>query len=432
MRISCVIALGITAGCEKVSGMIGGEAETEAAPAGGDAEAPAEEAPESDAPPPGPTGGAGPAPAVGGGSGPKLAWQIELAGVPRQVLLDPNGTMVVVFDDKITGLHDGLEMWTKEGSFGEVLRLKDGSMVATRGPEVLAFEPGDGAERFVVAPPSKAGAKDGAPAEVVAAARFGLQVLVATASAEFFVVDPPTCQGKEPGCVRPAGNLEGEYLEPTATLAVGDDGTRFLVEEGTVRAFDIALETLFRVDLHSPVVGLLPVSDRLALVFGGEAAMLDVAPCRARDEFSLGRRGSSAPPKCVKWRYPDDVDDVPPAVLDPNTLAVNGGGTLQAVADGDDRWKIPIDSIGPVLTDGLGLLFTICTGQGGGPMSVKAVSADRATVEWVVPLPISVPADEAIAPSTLLFDRAGAWLAAGLEQRLAMLALPGDIPGSER
>jgi hypothetical protein len=336
-----------------------------------------------------------------------------------------DGTLVVASDQKMVGIREGKEAWSKDGAFGDLAQLEDGSMVASRGGEIVGFNSGDGSEAFAIAP---GGPGKESPPQVVGAAVTGNEILVATEDAQFFGLDAAACKEGTDGCVRPAGRLRGEYLELGARLVAGADGTRYLVEDNVLRRFNPEFEVQFRLEAHSNLTGVVPVAEgRLGLAYGGEVALLDVAQCDKAKAFSLPRgRATDAPSKCLLWRYDHGADNAPPAVIDADTLALNAKGGLQAVAAGDDVWKLPLGSVGPVLRDDNGQLLTISAeepdGDEGSALAVRAVSPDDAAVQWELPLPYRAQGDAmATAP---MFVRGGRWLAAGVGEKVAVLRIP--------
>lgn len=366
-------------------------------------------------------------------SGPKVAWQSAFTSTPRAVSIAADGTLVVVFEDRMKGYLGGAQVWEKEGSFTELLRLQDGGLVTSSGAAVVAFDPVSGDEKFRVdvvgggsASAGKKRKKDAPPPPVVALAILGSQILAAGANAAFYVIDPPTCSAKQPACLRPAGALDGEYLELDADLVATDDGTRFLIEDTSMRAFDLGLELAFEVDATARISAAVAVpGGKLAVAYGGSVALLDVVGCTGKGSARLS--GSSAGPRgCALWRYGGDLDDVAPGVVDGSTLAVNGNRRLQAVAAGTDSWKTPIGAVGRVIVGDGGLLYTMCMEDGpeGPMMSVKAVTADKATAAWVVGLPFA-PADAgSLAVDALRFDAEGAFIVAGSAENVAVLSIP--------
>jgi hypothetical protein len=358
--------------------------------------------------------------------GPKVAWSTAFTSAPRAVSIAKDGTLVVVFDDRMKGYLGGAQSWEKEGSFADIVRLQDGSLAASSGASVLAFQPTSGEEIFRVDIASKGKRKAKAPPpEIVAITILGSQVLVATSDATFHAIDPPACVAKQPACLRPAGALPGEYLERKAELVASDDGTRFLVEDTSMRAFDLGLDVVFEVDATARISAAVPVpGGRLALAYGGAVALLDVAGCMGKGSVHVG--ATAGPKGCGLWRYGSGLDDVAPAVIDRDTLAVNGDHRSQAVAGGTDSWKTPIGAIGPVIAGEGGLLYTMCVEDAAdeAAMSVKAITADKGTSAWVVGLPFAPAETGLVVIENLRFDRQGGFIVAGWEENAAVLSIP--------
>jgi hypothetical protein len=374
--------------------------------------------------------------------GPEIAWETAMAVQPRTLRISNQGVVVFVFEDRMEGFRDKSKVWSKKGNFTELVRLVDGSFVGASGPKLEAFDPNTGETKFEFevpgpesdGPPKKKG-DDSPPPGIVGAATFGSQVLLAMADARFFVADPPACAAKEPACTRPAGFLPGEYLEPAAVLTVSDSGTRILAEDDTMRAFDLALELEFDLEAHANIVGATPVAEKgLALAFGGEIAFLDIESCRGKGTVKLAKRGFTVAAKgCVAWRYGSGLDDVAPAVIDSETLAANGNQRLQAIVAGSDSWKTPIGSMGRVIRGNDGLLYTMASDESedATTVSVKAVHPERGVVVWEVGLPFVLESGAVVVTDSLAFDWQGTWIAAGLDNNLAVLRIPGPTPPDE-
>jgi hypothetical protein len=436
-----VAVLAVTA-CDKLTG--GGDSGEAAAEAQGDPPAAEEPAAEGDAKvadaEPAPDGETAPAadtpkdepaeapadtPNLAAADGPKVAWSTAFTSTPRAVSIEADGTLVVVFEDRMKGYQGGAQKWEKEGAFTDLVRLQDGTLAVSSGASVLAFQPSTGEESFRVEIAGKRKGK-AAPAEIVAITTLGSQVLAATTEATFHVIDPPACVGKQPACLRPAGALEGEYLEHTAELVASDDGTRFLVEDTAMRAFDLGLDLDFEVQASARIVAAVPVpGGRIAVAHGGAIALLDVVGCIGKG--GVVHLGASAGPKgCGLWRYGSGLDLVPPAVVDRDTLAVNGDHRLQAVTRGTDSWKTPIGAIGRVIAGEGGLLYTMCVEDAteGAGMSVKAITADKGTAAWVVALPFAPSESKAVVAGDLRFDQQDGFVVAGWAENAAVLAIP--------
>jgi hypothetical protein len=272
------------------------------------------------------------------------------------------------------------------------------------------------------------------------AASFGSQVLVADQEARFFQVDPPTCIQGDPACLRPAGALDGEVLEVGTRLSVADDGTRYLIEEDTLRVFTPLLDTVFELESPGRIVAVVPAGQSgLALAANGQVLLLQMPRCKGATLRLPGVPTGSR--QCFRWRYGVDLDDAPPAVIDENTLAVNGARRLHAVAEGTDSWKSPIGSVGAVLVGSDGLLYTLAVDtEGEAALAVKAVHPGKGTVQWAVPLPFAPPtapaaaegelATDVVIPETAVLDTRGAWIVAGFDQHVALVAVQASAEGS--
>ena len=362
-------------------------------------------------------------------TGPRLAWQTDFTAPTTALSVARDGTLVALFEAEAKGYLDGTQVWAKEGAYTKPVRLQDGTLATSIGPVVTGFIPATGDKKFEVTIPAPEPTgkgrkgKDAEPPGVVSMAPFGSQLFVAVANAKFFVIDPPTCEQEGPACLRPAGALEGEYLEKTARVSVVDDGTRLLVEDESMRAFDIALEEVFSLEASANIDGAIPIAGgRLALSFGGETALLNMAAC-AEGSVRLAR-GTSAPKGCVQWRYGQGLDRVPPGVVDADTLAVSGNQRLQAVINGTDSWKSPIGAIGPVVGEP-DLVFTVAMAKTEADirLSVKAVDSKLGTVAWSVPLPFTLAADAQVDPTLVKIDKAGDYIAAAYAEHTAVLAI---------
>jgi outer membrane protein assembly factor BamB len=371
----------------------------------------------------------------------RVAWQLQLETVPRTVAVTDRGTVFALAESGIEGYVDGKSAWKKEGSFGGITRLVDGGVVTTTGATIVAFDPSTGEERFRVDIPAPEGwptkTRKGdpiPPPAIVAAASFGSQLLVADQEARFFEIDPPTCTKGEPACLRPAGVLDGEVLEVGTRLTVADDGTRYLIEEDTLRVFDQLLATSFELESPGRIAAVVPIgASGLAIAANGQVSLLQMPRCRGASlRIPAVPMGSK---QCFRWRYGIDLDDAAPAVIDEHTLAINGSRSMQALTEGTDAWKSPIGSVGPVLAGGDGLLYTIAVEQvdGKSTAAVKAVHPLQGTVEWSVQLPFDAIAPaakegevaaEIVVPETLSIDTRGTWLVAALDQNVALVAIP--------
>jgi hypothetical protein len=361
-----------------------------------------------------------------GAGGPRVAWQTDFTTAPRTLTISDSGTLVVVFEAEAKGYLDGAQVWAKEGSYTGPVTLQDGTLVTSIGGVVTGFDPASGQQTFEVSIPAPAPTgkrdRDKPPPAVVSVAPFGSQLSVAMADARFFVIDPPTCAKEEPACLRPAGALEGEYLEPTAYLAVADDGTRLLVEDEGMRAFDIALAEVFSLEASANIVGAVAIpGGKLAVSFGGETALLSLASC-AGGAVRLSR-GTTAPKGCVQWRYGQGLDRVPPGVIDAETLAVNGNQRLQAVINGTDSWKSPIGAVGPVVGEADQVLtIALAKSDADIKLSVKSVDSKMGTINWTVPLPFALAADTVLDPSQLRLHKRGDWIVAAYGEHTAVLS----------
>jgi outer membrane protein assembly factor BamB len=370
--------------------------------------------------------------APSGGS--SVAWSATGPSQPLDMKVSGTGALVAVYGDKMVGYVDGAEAWAKEAAYTELVRLKDGTMLAAAGPDVVAFEPDTGKvtfERSIEAPAGSKPKKDEPAPGVVGAETFGSQVLLAMADARFFVMDPPSCVKDEPTCLRPGESLAGEYLEPSAVLKVANDGTRFLGEDDTMRAFNLALELQFELAAAADIVGITTVgNDRLALAFGGEIALLDSTKCVGRTEIRLAKnRNNIAPKGCVMWRYGGELDNVAPAVIDDSTLAANGNQRLQAVINGVDSWKSPLGSVGRVVAVDAAVLYTMTVVEAeDGSMStaVAAVDAEKGTVNWSAPLPFAVEDGAVVVVDSLSIDWQPGWIAVAKDAELAVVSVPGE------
>lgn len=381
---------------------------------------------------PGPGGDEGGAPSKAG----PAVWQAKTETAPVLARISGGGVVVGAFAESFAGFSEGGQAWSKEGTASELLRLQSGSMLATIADKVIAFDPATGDVLFEVQVPSptpdtppRKGRKPPPPPPIVAADSFGSQVLLALADARFFVVDPPACGQKKASCLRAAGELEGEFLEASTGLTVADDGTRFLREEDTLRAFDAAFDLKFSLTAHKPLAPVSPApSNRLGVAFGGEIALLDTAKCESRMETRLARAGATVAPRgCVMWRYEADLDTAPPAVAAVSSLAANGNQRLQVVAQGSDSWKSPLGSLGRVISSQDGLLYTATVAENdeqAPAVSLSAVDAERGTVAWSVPLGFDLEAGAVIVADAVSVDYSPGWISVAIDNSIAVVALP--------
>jgi hypothetical protein len=371
----------------------------------------------------------------------RVAWHVQLDTVPRSVAVTDRGTIYTLAEDGIHGWVDGKPAWTKEGEFTAITRSSDGGIVTTTGATILGFDPATGDERFrvdVPAPPdwptqNRKGEPVPPPAIIVVAS-FGSQLMVADQEARFFQVDPPTCMKGDQACVQPAGALDGEVLEVGTRLTVSDDGTPYLIEEGTLRVFDPKLETVFELESPGRIIAIAPIGQSgLAVASNGQLSLLQMQHC-VDDESARLPSAPTGSKQCVRWRYGVDLDDAAPAVIDEATLAVNGAGRMQAVSEGTDSWKSPIGAVGPVLPGSDGLLYTLAVDddEGAVKLAVKAVDPRKGTVQWAVPLPFAPAAADGelaadlLIPETSGVDTRGPWIAAYVEQNIALIAVPAE------
>ncbi len=367
----------------------------------------------------------------------RVAWHVKLASVPRAVAVTDRGTVFVLGASSIEGFVDGKPAWKKEGTFNGFTRLVDGGVATTTGNAIVAFDPSSGEDRFRVEVPAPAGwptanrkGEPIPPPAIVAAASVGSQLLVADQEARFFEVDAPACTKGEEACIRPAGQLDGEVLEVGTRMHVADDGTRYLLEEDTLRVFDPSLETVLELESPGRISAVVPIGAAgLAIATHGQVALLQMQRCLGASLSLPGVATGSR--QCFRWRYGIDLDDAVPAVIDEQTLAVNGGGRMQAVSEGTDVWKSPIGAVGSVIAGGDGLLYTMTVRDDAeSTVAVEAVHPTKGTVAWSVPLPFGPTvgagenATDVVTPETLGLDTRGGFLAAALEQNIALVTIP--------
>ncbi len=351
-------------------------------------------------------------------SPPAASWTVSADAVPKRLSL-AGAVAVAGFDASVIGYANGAAAWTSEGEYTTVAAMDDGSVVIVRPQSVVGLSSGDGTQLFDVAFPESGGE---APT-VVAADADGRQVLVALADARFLLVTPAACAEGAPAdageCVRTIGSLDGEYLEPPSIVALGEDGTRYLAEEDSMRGFDSELREVFSASLPADVRSMVSVpGGRLALQYAQEAALLDIERCRGRSEVQLRADGATkAPAGCVLWRYGRALDPVPPAAVDTTSVALNERGKLQLVAEGDDIWKTPLGGFGPVVL-GEGMLYTIAAE--GDALVVAVVDATNGSVTATHPLPIQPSAEDR---GQTHLHLAGSTLAAAVGPHIAVLTL---------
>lgn len=319
------------------------------------------------------------------------SWTLTADAAP--IALELAGSAIVAsYEATVVGYTNGAAAWTFEGAHDGAFGMSDGSVTVVQADTVLGLSGQDGSTRFTAELP-KQGKK--APL-VVASDSDGTHVLIALADARFLIVTPAAC-GDSPAedagpCLRTVGRLSGEYLEPSSSVTLGEDGIRYLAEEDTMRAFDIDLRTVFSASLPADVRSMVRVpGGRLALQFGQEAALLDVERCRGRSEVRLRTSDTQAPAGCVLWRYGRAVDPVPPAAVDTSSLALNERGKLQLVVEGDDAWKIPLGAFGPVARGGDSLFTLAVVGDG---LAVAEVDATSGAVKAKHPLALAATPED--------------------------------------
>ena len=363
------------------------------------------------------------------GDQPQIAWNSEFASIAGSFLVTSSGSVIVVFEGGIEGVMKGESIWKKEGAFTPLLRLPDRTIATSTGNRVHVFDPNNGQDVFTVDIPEPPGwnrkkKKPRPPPPVIAIATVGSQMLVANSDARFYILDPPICAENGPACLRPAGYLDGEELEAGTGLNVANDGTRFLTEGSDLRGFDLGLDTVFELESRAEINAALPVGPAgLVIAAGGAASLLNLGRCRGAGLIKL----QSAPVgnnRCVTWRYGEGLDPVAPAVVDEQTIAVNGGRRLQAVNGGVDAWKSPIDAVGRVLSGPGGLLYTLSVQESPAEFSVKAVSADKGTVVWKQVLPFQYSDTEIVVAENMKLDWQGKWVAAGMEKSMVVIEAP--------
>lgn len=346
-------------------------------------------------------------------------WSTALASTPKAIRAT-DGAILALLDGSLVGAADGEEVWSQQGTFVGLVSAGD-TIVTTRGGEILGF----GAQQTpsfsveIPLPKRKRGKKK--QSDVVAVAGSAEHAVIALADARFISVTPSACKDDAGGeeCVREVGALRGEYLEPPARVAIGEEGMRYLAEEDSLRAFDLAFSTAFSLSAASEITSLIAVpGNRLAVRFGNEAALLDVARCRGRAEVRLLDGGSTGPRGCVLWRYGKRLDAGEPAAVDTARIAMNEDGKLQVVEEGDDAWKSPLQSIGPVVKGGE-QLFTLVRTKAG--YALTAVDSRKGTAAWSIPLPLTLDEEGA---ASIALDWQPGMIAVAVGHQVALVRQP--------
>jgi hypothetical protein len=350
---------------------------------------------------------------------PAATWSVTADATPSAIRLS-GSVVVAAFEGSVVGYANGAAAWTFEGAHEGVFALGEDTVAVVLDAEVKLLSSTDGSEKASATLPPR-GKK---PVDVVASDANDQHVLLALADARFLQVTPSAC-GEAPAegageCVRVVGRLSGEYLEPGSQVALGEDGTRYLAEEDSMRGFDLDLRTVFEASTAADIRSMVHVpGNRLALQFGQEAVLLDPARCRGRSEVRLRTGDTQAPSGCVLWRYGKAIDPVPPAAVDTSSLALNERGKLQVVAEGDDAWKIPLGAFGPVAL-GDGVLFTLAAD--GDSIVVAQVEASTGTITAKHVLPITSSGDDR---ADAKLARSGGTVAAAIGASIGVVSLPG-------
>ena len=319
------------------------------------------------------------------------SWTATADATPRALRLS-GSTAIGSFEASVVGFANGGSAWTFESKHENAFVLSDGSVAVVLGDAIAFLAPEDGSERARSEVPALG---DKVPV-IVSADADAEHILVALADARFVLFTPSACAAEEAErdaeCVRVIGRLTGEYLEPEAKVALGEDGTRYLAEEDALRAFDLDLRPVFEASTPADIRSLVRVpGGRMALQFGQEVALLDRERCRGRSEVRIRTTDSQAPSGCVLWRFGRAIDPVPPAAVDTSSLALNERGKLQVVTEGDDIWKIQLGAFGPVAQGG-DASFTLATE--GDAVVVAEVDSSNGAVRARHPLPITPAAED--------------------------------------
>jgi len=318
-------------------------------------------------------------------------WSLTAAAAPRTLKLS-EGMTIASFRGSVVGYggaDGGAQAWTYEGEHEGIFPLQGGALAIPLTQKVIVVSAADGTERFSAELP-------GSTPEIVAADADAGHVLLALSSARFVLLTVAAC-GDTPDegageCMREVGRLRGEYLEESCTVALGDDRKYYLAEDDALRAFDAELQLVFEASMPADIRSLVRIpGGRLSLQFAQEAALLDTKSCRGSQEVRLRTSDTDGPAGCVLWRYGREVDPVPPAPVDADSVALNERGKLQVVRAGDDAWKVPLDTFGPVAVAS-GTLFTVAAE--GEELFVAEVDATNGSVDAMHPLPFSATSED--------------------------------------
>lgn len=347
---------------------------------------------------------------------PAATWSVTAEAPPVALRLG-GSTVIAAFEGKVVGYADGSAAWTFEGSHEGVFVFGGDTVAVALDTEVKLLSSTDGSETSAVPLPMR-GKK---PVDVVASDADETHILLALSDARFLQLTPTACaETSADACVREVGRLSGEYLEAGSKVAVGEDGTRYLAEEDTMRGFDLDLRTVFEASAPADIRSMVHVpGNRLALQFGQEAVLLDPASCRGRSEIRLRTGETQAPSGCVLWRYGKAIDPVRPAAVDTSSLALNERGKLAVVAEGDDAWKIPLGAFGPVAA-GDGALYTLAAD--GEAIVLAEVDAANGTVKAKHALPFASSEDDR---GDTKLVREGNTIAASIGAAIGVVSLPG-------
>jgi hypothetical protein len=371
--------------------------------------------------------------------GPRPAWTFRLPRPPQPdhaVALGEGGVVFAAAEATLWAIKDGAVLWERtleENVRG--LRVDDAGAlwVLWRSNRLLRLDPATGKDQGGAEVPLVGEYPPNGKLVAWAGGPGGVWVVMAD-DGRFFELAG--------GKLRPAGKLVDEELDSDAELVVAYDGTRYLIEYGTLRAFSPKLEPLWSIKGYDFWAGVSPASGRrLVATVDDEVILLAVDACRADQPLRLrraaGERGpddgeecadcADVPAGCVAARARRrDADHVAPALAGETALvAADGELRTLALTDLREQGKLPIAASGRVLVRPDGRRFVLCSEPGpeddlDWKVAVCAFGADGAPA-WRAPLGMRGKAIFSVDDLHLAWR--GGFLLAGYEGEVAVLSV---------